>query len=197
MTKKANQVNATKVFEAVQAAINTRIEKAENENQAKNIKAELKLFSLPVVEYAVSQGFDVDALAKTIAVTDKKNGDFLAVYALQKVRKVLTALAQGLKSPLDPYTRTIAINLAHDAQNNKSALVSLSKAIVFDEFDNQKKITARYGCSAGTAGTQMSSTRQALRVLGIATVTKGKAQDEFMLTASPFAMRMVDILTAK
>lgn len=193
--KKAN--NAQKQFEALQKSLNARITSAENENQAGNLRTELKQFTLPVIEYASAQGFDIDALAKTIAKSDKKDADFLAVYALQKVRKTLTALAQGITKSFDPYTRTILANLVHDTQNNKTALVSLSRSIAFDEFDTQKKISTRYNCHAGTAGTQMSSTRQALRVLNIATVTKNRNNDEFALTDSVFANKVRDMFTVK
>ena len=200
MTNKSKNTvknNVAKTFDSLQSALTARVKSAENENQAKNLQTELKLFSLPVIEYANAQGFDVAALAKQISISDKKHADFIAVYALQKVRKCLTACAQGITRSFDPYTRTILENLVHDSQNNKTALVSLCKSIEFDELDTQKKISARYNCHAGTAGTQMSSTRQALRVLNIATVTKGKTNDEFALTESAFAMRVREMFAKK
>lgn len=195
-TLTANANDSSVKFDALQSALNNRIANAENENQVKNLKAELKMFTLPILEYAIANGLDVEKLTKTIAISEKKDANYLAIYALQKVRKTLSACAQGLKSSLDGYTRTIVNNLAFNEQNNKSALVSLSKAIEFNEFDTQKKITVKYGCKPSTASTQMSSTRQALMLLNIATVTKRKNNDEFALTDSLLANRLKSLFVA-
>lgn len=195
-TSKAN-AKVTKAQTAIIDALTARANSAENENQRKNLNAELKFYNVATVEYAMTCGLNVEALAKQIAQSDKKNADFLAVYALQKVRKILNACAQGLTSTFDPYTRTILANLVHSKQNNKTALVSLSKSVQFDEFDTQHKISARYNCNASTASTQASSTRQALRVLNIANTSKGRVNDEFELTESALAKRVIEMYSKK
>lgn len=191
VTTESNEiVNGQALLESVQSALTNRINNAENSNQARNLTAEFKMFTLPVIEYASANGIDIKQLSDIISISDKKHSNYLAIYALQKVRKTLVACAQGLTNSLDGYTRTIVNNLVFSEQNNKSALVSLSRAHEFSEFDTQKTIKARYTCTAGTAGTQMSSTRQALKVLNIATVTKNKNADEFALTDSALANRL-------
>jgi hypothetical protein len=193
------KVNAkvTKAQTAIIDALTSRANSAENDNQRKNLTAELKFYNAATVEYAMNAGINVEALAKQIAQADKKHADFLAVYALQKVRKILNACAQGIANTFDPYTRTILANLSHNKQNNKTALVSLSKSVTFDEFDTQHAIKARYNCNASTASTQASSTRQALRVLNIANTSKGRVNDEFELTDSALAKRVIEIFTVK
>jgi hypothetical protein len=183
-------VKAESVQKAITTAFETRVSLAENDNQAKNLKAEIKNYTLPVIQYALELNVDLETLAKHIAISDKKHNDFIAVYALQKIRKILHACTQGLKSSLDGYTRTILENLIHNEQNNKSAYVSLSRNIEFNELDNQKHIAKRYSCAASTAGTQASSTRQAMQKLNIATVTKGKVNDEFALTDSTISKKL-------
>jgi hypothetical protein len=188
--KSTQLVKAESIQKAIVTAFETRVSLAENDNQAKNLKAEIKNYTLPVIEYALALNVDLESLAKHIAIADKKHNDFIAVYALQKIRKILHACTQSLKSSLDGYTRTILENLLHNEQNNKSAYVSLSRSIEFNELDNQKHIAKRYSCSASTAGTQASSTRQAMLKLNIATVTKGKVNDEFALTDSTISKKL-------
>lgn len=189
-----NSVNAKNVLKSIQDALNTRIENAENDNQRKNFKTEIAFYNEAMISSALALDIDMKAIAKQIAISDKKNADFIAVYALQKIRKLLTASALNLISFTDSYTKTILTNLMFDAQNNKTAYVSLSKSIEFSEFDTQKKIKARYNCNASTASTQASSTRQALKVLNIATVSKNKVNDEFALTDSKIALQFKDLI---
>lgn len=192
-----NTVNAKNVLKSIQDAINTRIEHAENDNQRKNFRAELKMYNEAMISSALALEIDLKAISKQIAISDKKDTNYIAVYALQKVRKLLSASALNLTSQLDAYTRTILTNLVFDAQNNKTAYVSLSKSIEFSEFDTQKKMKARYNCNASTASTQASSTRQALKVLNIATVSKNKVNDEFALTESKIALQFKDLILSK
>lgn len=110
------------------------------------------------------------------AKQDKQN--FIAVKVLVKMVACMVALGQGLKAELDPYTRTIVANLIDlKSLNNKSALVSLSRGIVYDELEQQAKLVAQYNCSANTAGTQCSSTRMMLLHLDVCEVIKGKRND--------------------
>jgi hypothetical protein len=198
MTKaKSTNVKATNAQKAIISAIETRITNAENANQVRNLNAELKFYNEAVIAHALTLDIDFTALASAVSVSDKKNANFVALYALQKVRKILTASAQNLASQLDGYTRTILTNLTASEQNNKSAYVSLSRAIEFNEFDSQKTIKARYNCASSTASTQASSTRQAFKLLNIASVTKNKVNDEFALNDSKLAKNLLDLVTVK
>jgi hypothetical protein len=123
----------------------------------------------------------LDQLATDAGRTEAKGGEFIAVKALVKIAHAMIALASGVSSEFDPYTRTICKNLAgklkDDGITNKSALVSLSKAVTYDALDQQQHLSAQYNCSAGTATTQASSTRMMLRALGLCAVEKGKRGD--------------------
>lgn len=197
MTKSVKNTQAQNAQKAIISAIESRIASAENDNQVKNLKAELKFYNEAVIAHALTLDIDFDTLAKQISVSDKKQPSFVALYALQKVRKILVASAQGLASQLDGYTRTILTNLSASEQNNKSAYVSLSRAIEFNEFDNQKTIKARYNCASSTASTQASSTRQAFKLLNIASVTKNKVNDEFALNDSKLAQSLLTLVSVK
>lgn len=120
----------------------------------------------------------LDTLAGSVQVSDKKNPRFVAVKALVKIVHAMQAISTGMRSGFDPYSRTILTNLVTLAGiTNKSALVCLSKSIVYDELEAQQALTRHYNCSASTASTQASSTRMMLMHLGICSVVKGKKAD--------------------
>ena len=109
--KKAQNAQA-----AIVNAIAARIEAADNDNQKRVLSVELSHFKTEsaarALELLAALDCDAKALAKQISVSDKKNADFLAVYALQKVRKAVFALAQKSVDQLDRYTFSIVRNLA-------------------------------------------------------------------------------------
>lgn len=182
---KAQQAHVNAVA-TLASAFATRIGQANNANLIKNLSVESRLFANDaIVAYMLESGIDVDALASMIAQHDKgaKSG-FLAVYAMQKVRKILYACATGLKSTLDGYTRAIVQNLfEHEKLSNKGALMSLCKSVSFGEFETVEAVTRAYNCAPSTASTQASSTREALRALHIATCSKGAQREVFTLNA--------------
>jgi hypothetical protein len=192
--KTTSNANGNKALKSLTSALNARIESANNDNQAKNVKAELKHYTLAIIESAIEKEVDLLALAKQIAISDKKDTNFLAVYAMQKVRKLLVSSAQNLRSSLDGYSETIMSNMTLSEQSNKSAYVSLSRSIEYNEFDTQKAIKARHNCNASTASTQTSSTRQALKALNIANVTKNKTNDVFQYNDSKMSLQFQTML---
>ena len=113
-----------------------------------------------------------------IATPQQDKEQFIAVKVLVKIMQAVQALATGLPSALDPYTRTIGANLCKlNGVSNKSALVCLSKSVEYDALDQQQTLSKRYNCSPGTASTQSSSTRMMLKHMGICEVNKGKRGD--------------------
>lgn len=176
------------------AAIERRIDNAPNDNQADNLRAEYKFFSDATgarILDAAARKYELDlyALAEQIKTLPTENKDrFLAVYALQKVRKALYALANDTKSGFDGYTNSILFNMANlQAINNKEARMSLCKAIEYTELEQVQGIRRLLNCSEGTASTQASSTRMMLRALGIGNVVKRKAGDSISFTESKAA----------
>lgn len=177
------------------AAIKVRIDNAPNENQADNLGAEYKFFNDAngaIILDKVSAIIDVPALAKRIAVTDKSSADFIAVYALQKVRKMVYAFANNTRSFIDGYSNSIIFNMVQLQEiTNKSALVALSKSVEYSELDKVQAIKRQINVAVSTASTQASSTRQMLQILDIANVTKRKNSDEFTFNDTPSARALV------
>lgn len=177
------------------AAIKVRIDNAPNENQADNLSTEYKFFADvngAVILDKVSSIVDVPALAKKIAVTDKSSADFVAVYALQKVRKMVYAFANNARSFIDGYSNSIISNMVQLQElTNKSALVALSKSIEYSELDKVQAIKRTINVAVSTASTQASSTRQMLRLLDVASVTKRKTGDEFTFNDTASAKQVM------
>jgi hypothetical protein len=189
-------VTTTDTLQAViLAALQVRIDTAPNENQRDTITTEYKFFADSngvVILNKVSHLIDVQTLARKISITEKSNADFVAVYALQKVRKMIYALANGVKSFIDGYSNSIITNMVTLQElTNKSALVALSKSIEYSELDKVQAIKRTINVAVSTASTQASSTRQMLRLLDVASVTKRKNGDEFTFNDTDTARAIV------
>lgn len=138
----------------------------------------------------------------SIVSPEGKRDEFVAVKVAVKIINTANGLAKGEKGLLDPYSKTIIENLvslhANDqGVSNKSALVALSTSITYTEDDQKQKLTSKYGCSAGTAGTQASSTRMMLRSLDICEVLKSKRGDTLTLKDNERAQMLVALFTGK
>lgn len=144
-------------------------------------------------------------LLNSLSIVSPENGNrenFVAVKVAVKIINTANGLAKGEKNLLDPYSKTIIENLVSLHSNdqgvsNKSALVALSNAITYTEDDQKQKLTSKYGCSAGTAGTQASSTRMMLRSLDICEVLKSKRGDTLTLKDNERAQMLVALFTGK
>ena len=195
---------------AIVAAMQSRVTNAPNENQRETLKTELAYFVREAFAAQLAEleslGFDGARFATMLgnapdaAQTGKSNrNEFIAVYSLQKVRKIVSALtASGGLNALDGYTRAILLNLeALGSLNNVDARRSLSSKIERDEMQQVNAIKRVKNCSPATACTQASSTREALRVLGICNVNKGARGDVISYTTAPIAARVAALFMPK
>lgn len=133
---------------------------------------------------------------KRIAIADRNTDRdaFVAVKVLVKIVSTVAAIAQKNDSMIDPYTGTIVKNLIGlQAVNNRDCLVALSRSQSYSENDLTKNLISRYNCSAGTASTQMSSTRMMLEVLDICEVIKRKQNDTIALKDNDRATAIIRV----
>jgi hypothetical protein len=200
MTKatKATKATATATadFQAlILSAIQTRIDSAPNENQKDNLATEYKFFADnngQIILNKVSHIIDIQNLARKISIIEKSNNDFVAVYALQKIRKMIYSIANNTKSFIDGYSNSIISNMVKLQEiTNKSALIALSKSIEYSELDKVQEIKRTINVAVSTASTQASSTRQMLNILNIANVTKRKNGDEFQFNDNETAKTII------
>lgn len=145
MTKAKKTVLVSGSHAALIDALQYRIDNAENANQVKNLSAELKFFSdangKVIVEKCEALGIDVAKLAAKIKVLKHENKtDYLAIYALQKVRKTMYSVANSVKRFLDGYTNAVLTNLMNLQElNTKDARMSMCKAIEYNELEEVKE----------------------------------------------------------
>jgi hypothetical protein len=176
-------------------ALKSRIESANNENMKKTLIVELSQFESKSAIAALSAlqelQFDVEALSKRIAIADKTNSGFVAVYALQKIRKAVYAIALKSSASLDRYSFSILKNL-YDLQrlDNLNAQRSICSKIELDELQQSQAVRVYHNCAPSTASTQASSTRMMLETLSICNVTKGKKGDSISFADSNISKAM-------
>lgn len=194
-TKQTKQTASADFQSLVLAAIKVRIDNAPNDNQRDNLATEYKFFADnngQIILNKVSDLIDIAALSRKIAIIDKSNIDYVAVYALQKIRKMIYSLANNTKSFIDGYSNSIISNMVKLQEiTNKSALVALSKSIEYSELDKVQEIKRTINVAVSTASTQASSTRQMLNILNIANVTKRKNGDEFQFNDNETAKTII------
>ena len=134
----------TKVQNLILAALQSRIDNAPNDNQRDNLAAEHRFFAdangAAILDKCAAV-IDLQSLAAKISICEKSNSDFIAVYALQKIRKMIYALANNTKSFIDGYSNSIIYNMVRLQElDNKSALVALSRAVEYTELDKVRDI---------------------------------------------------------
>lgn len=185
--------------EAAQAllleSVQVRIDNAANANFAKNMTAEYRALdgknALIAIEKCIALEVDFAALATAYAITDKNAHDYVAIYAAQKIRKSLFALACGMTSVFDGYTNAIMSNLVRlQSISNRGSQRALSNKVVFDEDMQTEAVRSFKVCEPSTASTQASSTRQAMRFLNICNVIKSRKDDAMTLTDSLAAQKL-------
>ena len=152
-------------YAAVLEAIRCRIAVAPNANQSRTLESELRGWNAAMISTLSKLSVDCGAMVRAFAGDGAKP---LAVYAMEKVRQIASALTQANRNLLDRYTEPMLINAAHNANalRNKAALVTLSREVTYTETEQQQSIIARHRCAPSTASTQASSSRMALRAIG-------------------------------
>jgi hypothetical protein len=108
---------------------------------------------------------------------------FIAVKAFEKIVKCIKAF--GFKDPrkLDNHTRLILVNtlVGNGVITSKNAFATLVR-VEFDALEEQQILRERANYTHGTGSTQLSSTREMLRILGLTEGIKGAREAQIILT---------------
>jgi hypothetical protein len=197
----ANAAKAVRMQTLLLDSIKSRIANAPSDNFKKNMNAELSALSgrnaLIAIERCIELEVDFETLAKQYAISDARAHDYIAIYAAQKIRKAVFALACGMTSVFDGYTVAILRNLIKlQALSNRGSQISLSNKVVFSEDMQTEAVRSFKMCEPSTASTQASSTRQMLRFMNICNVVKGRKDDSITLTESNAAKKVEALFTA-
>lgn len=170
---------------ARKAALTERIAAGEQVSIATEIKTMLDRFDplgrshksfLHAVENTKSV-FDFEPLMKMIAKDAKSSGvdcNYMQCKSLLKVVQFVESFGNKNFKTIDGYTSTILLNCIANAGSIKAqtAFVSLAKGYESDD-ELSEKIVSRRGHTAGTASTQISSTKELFRALGLTENVKG------------------------
>lgn len=131
--------------------------------------------------------FDFEPLMK-ITAKAKPNGSndsqYIQAKALEKVVKFVKAFGYKDFRMLDNHTRAITMNamVNNGAISSRSAFASLVK-VEFDALESQdEKLAIRHNYTAGTGSTQLSSTRELFRMLGLTDGIKGAKDAPIVFT---------------
>ena len=124
----------------------------------------------------------------------KAKSNFIAIYAMQKVRKAIESLAHNSEKGFDSYSRSILRNLASlQALSNDATQACLNDEQARNMRAKGVNVTAHVSVASSTASTQASSTREMLRMMGICNIAKGKHDDNMTFTDTPAAKRTREI----
>lgn len=180
MNNQQINTNYISLFDAIKAR-NIRVYSKDNDISLKKLVSAEK--AIKIAMKSIDNAIFLNYIA--MQYNDEKAQDnFVAVKANVKILTFLASIGKKEKTALDSYSASIIANtLAND--NNltaKSALVTLSRSIEYSEFERQQKLKSRCNVAPSTASTQRSSSREALRILNLATITKRKKDDEIVLT---------------
>jgi len=131
--------------------------------------------------------FDFDPLLK-IAAKHKPNGSndsqYVQAKALEKIVKFVKAFGHKDFRVLDNHTRSITMNamVNNGAISSRSAFASLVK-VEYDALESQdERLVMRNNYTAGTGSTQLSSTRELFRILGLTDGIKGAKDAPIVFT---------------
>lgn len=199
--QETNAAKAVRMQALLLEAIDARIVAAPSDNFKKNMKTERDQLSgrnaLIAIERCIELECDFEALARQYSISDARAHDYVAIYAAQKIRKAVFALACGMTSVFDGYTQAIVKNLVKlQSLSNRGSQISLSNKVVFTEDMQTEAVRSFKMCEPSTASTQASSTRQMLRFMNICNVVKGKKDDSITLTESRAAAKVQALFTA-
>jgi hypothetical protein len=169
-------------------------------DQLQKVEVERAAFDLDLVQYALSIGVSAQALASSIGARKTNSPSdtaYLAIYALQKVRKTLRAMRLGERRSFDGYTHAILFNMVKlGSLSTRAGYVSMSKHVSFEHDVLCGQVERQMNCGATTASTQTSSTRQALAALGMVNLRKGGRGDVMTWCATPAVERVREMFAA-
>jgi len=193
--------NAKTVQAQFVAALDARIEASAVPNAKKNLLVERNKFNSDgmkaCIQTVIDNGYDFSPLLHNVQNADSKavsSEQYVAIYALQKVRKALHAIGSNIALEFDGYTQAIVSNMTRlQALSTINAQRTIARNIEFDELEQQVVLKNRMNCTPSTASTQVSSTREMLRILDVCIVHKKTKNDSisFADTANAKAVQQM------
>jgi len=157
-------------------------------SQQKEVESCIKKWSDAIAKLAIERmnQTNFDAVAALIANGDKTVGreSYVQTKSVQKIIDLMRAVAQGIK-PTDNNLRIVIEGMLQydDHLTVKECCAVQSRNVQRDELSTgiRDNVTAKARYTVGTASSQAGQVRDVLRILGLATVQKGKKGDDATL----------------
>jgi len=138
----------------------------------------------------VKDQIDFDFLLRIIgkAKQDGANdSNYVQAKVIEKINKLIFALANRDMRALDRHTASLTVNaMLNGKLSSKAAFATLVK-VDFGE-DITELLRERNNYTAGTGSTQLSSTKEAMRILGLSENPKGTKNADFTFTEEAKAL---------
>lgn len=132
----------------------------------------------------VKDQIDFDLLLKIIgkAKQDGANdSNYVQAKVIEKINKLIFALANKDLRATDNHTRSLMVNaMLNGKLSSKAAFATLVKVEWGD--DISEMLRERNNYTAGTGSTQLSSTKETMRILGLSANAKGTKNADFTFT---------------
>ncbi len=196
--------NASKIQKSIIAALQARktavVQKETDtgatlkKSQGEKWDVEIKAFENPEmlrsIEALHALEYDFNALIEMIPSIDAGKNGFVAIYAFQKIRKAIPAIAAGIRD-FDKYSNSIIHNLCNlQKMATIHAQQSICNKIELSAIDECQMIKRLHNCSPNTATTQSSSTREMLRILNVCAISKNSKGDIIAFNDNAIAQRV-------
>lgn len=133
---------------------------------------------------SVKDQIEFDFLLKIIG-KHKQDGandsNYVQAKVIEKINKLIFALANKDMRATDNHTRSLMVNaMLNGKLSSKAAFATLVKVEWGDEITEM--LRERNGYTAGTGSTQLSSTKETMRILGLSDNPKGTKNADFTFT---------------
>jgi hypothetical protein len=133
---------------------------------------------------SVKDQIDFDFLIKIIgkhAETGKNDPNYVQAKTIVKINRLLFGLATKDMRALDNHSRSLIVNATLNGKlSSKAAFATLVRVQWGEEIE--EALRERNNYSAGTGSTQLSSTKEMMRVLGLSDNPKGTKNADFAFT---------------
>lgn len=153
---------------------------------------------LAAMTAANKAGFDLPAISEWVKITDKKHPKYIAVKVVTKIRMLFVALALSNFERCDGFTKPILLNVATvGALDTHDMCRTVSKRVTSDDVLRiSKQVENKKDSAVSTASTQASSTRNALGLIGVLDIQKGKKNDAATWAETKQAKAVQKMVTA-
>jgi hypothetical protein len=133
---------------------------------------------------SVKDQIDFDLLIKIIGKAKQagaNDSNYVQAKVIEKINRLIFALANKDLRATDNHTRALMVNAMLNGKLTSRAAFATLTSVNFKD-DITEVLRARHEYSTGTGSTQLSSTKETMRILGLSINPKGTKNADFTFT---------------